>query len=277
MKSLFMKQRYIIALFLIVITVLFSVYACKPKAKKTVEEDYRILKKSISSPDGIVSIELPYVAPITYTNVVSLEELPLPVKKKKFFDMILPSILISKQKLRRKQATVRRLMGRGLLSEEEAGYLARLRKEYRASDNEELISKLEPHPTSIILAQAAIETGWGSSRFFLEANNVFGIWSFDQSEARLQAEESRDGRGIYIKKYDDLISSIDDYFKTLARGPYQTFRERRVVIDNPLKLIEYLDQYSELRGEYVSRLRAIITHNKLQKFDNCVLRQTGTG
>ncbi|MFO7761920.1 MAG: glucosaminidase domain-containing protein [Thermodesulfobacteriota bacterium] len=240
-------------------------------------EDLRILKKSISSPAEIVNIKTPCVEPVTYINAVSLKDLSLTAKKQKFFDMILPSILISKYKLKLKRDKVMSLIRKDYLSREERNYLAGLRKEYSASDSQELLKKLESHPTSIVMAQAAIETGWGSSRFFLQANNVFGIWSFDRSESRFQAEESRGEKRVYLKRYEDLISSIDDYFKTLARGPYQEFREKRQRIDNPLELIEFLRKYSELRGEYVDRLRSIITHNQMQRFDACSLKEARAG
>lgn len=272
-----MKQRYIIFLIIVLLTALFSVYACKQMPPKTVQEDLSILKKSLSSPAEIVSIDNPHVDPVTYTNVVSLEELSQSEKKLKFFDMILPSILISKHKLELKRKRVQELMEKKSLNQEEANYLAELRKEYRASDNRELLKKLKPHPTSIVLAQAAIETGWGSSRFFLKANNVFGVWSFDKDESRLPAGESREDKRVYVKKYDDLISSVDDYFKTLARGPYQEFREKRQEIENPLELVGFLHKYSELRGEYVKRLRSIITDNQLQRFDDCTLKQDTIG
>lgn len=272
-----MKQRCVTFIFLILITVFSAVFACKPEAKKTGEEDLSILAKDISSPGEIVSIETPNVEPITYTNTVSLADLSSRAKKQKFFDMILPSILISKHKLKLKRERVEKLMQRDDLNQTEKEYLAELRQEYRAPDNGGLLKKLQDHPISIVLAQAALESGWGSSRFFLEANNVFGVWSFDHTESRLQAGGSRGGQRIYLKKYDDLVSSIDDYFRTLARGPYQEFRKKRREIDNPLVLVEFLRQYSELRGEYVERLQSIILDNQLQRFDNYNLQQSSTG
>ena len=62
--------------------------------------------------------------------------------------------------------------------------------------------RLKTHPTSIVLAQAAIESGWGSSRFYKEANNVFGVWSYSENEPRIKAMEDREGKSVYVKKYD---------------------------------------------------------------------------
>lgn len=78
-----------------------------------------------------------------------------------------------------------------------------------------------------MLAQAAIESGWGSSRFFREANNVFGIWSYNADESRIKAAESRGDDVIYLRSYPDLSGAIQDYFVSLGRAkPYSAFRKQ---------------------------------------------------
>ncbi len=113
------------------------------------------------------------------------------------------------------------------------------------------------------------QSGWATSRFCLEANNVFGIWSFDADEDRIKASATRGGRNVYLRKYDSVFESIYDYLETIARAnAYEQFRKARVSRDDPFRLIWYLNNYSERRYEYVRSLRNMIEYNKLYKYDN---------
>ena len=131
---------------------------------------------------------------------------------------------------------------------------------------------MKTHPTSIVLAQAAIESGWGTSRFYKEANNIFGVWSYSENESRIKAMEDREGQSVYVRKYDALLESIVSYFKTIARGPYSEFRAAREKISEVSVLISYLEVYSELREEYVKRLDQLIQYNKFEKYDSYRLK-----
>ncbi|MEA3286556.1 MAG: glucosaminidase domain-containing protein [Candidatus Marinimicrobia bacterium] len=129
-------------------------------------------------------------------------------------------------------------------------------------------NRLLTHPTSIILAQASIESGWGTSRFFLQGRNLFGVWSFNKNEQRIQTKGTRDGKHMYVKKYSTISESIEDYFKILARGgAYVRFRARRASTNNPYEIIKTLDKYCELREKYVVKLKNQISYNKFEKYD----------
>jgi len=125
-----------------------------------------------------------------------------------------------------------------------------------------------------MLAQAALETGWGSSRFFIAANNVFGVWSFDSNESRIRALETRDGTPVYVKKYGDLSSSIIDYYKVIAKGPYDEYRQARKRTNDPYVLVEYLFRYSELGQEYINRLKTVMRKSNLVKYNSYQLDPT---
>jgi len=123
-----------------------------------------------------------------------------------------------------------------------------------------------------VLGQGALESAWGTSRFFVEANNVFGIWSFDPQEDRLAADSHRSGQAIWLKKYDSLEDSVRDYYQVLAKGhAHQHFRDLRLETDNPYHLIRALDQYSESREAYVESLFVMISYNQLTRFDSADL------
>jgi Bax protein len=246
----------------LLVIVIASFYACS---------DHDIIYKSIDTPDDIVDINSRVVQPIAYTSVVSLSDLDVKTRKQKFIDMMLPAILLSKEKLRIKRERATGLLKKEKLSTGDSTWLDKLKKTYRTEDPDKLLLRLNDHPTSIVLAQSAIETGWGTSRFFREANNAFGIWSYDTNEPRVKASESRDGKAVYLKKYKSLIEAVDVYFITIGRGPYTSFRKHRATSSDVKNLVTHLDTYSEISDEYVERLHSVIDTNKLQKYDDYVL------
>ena len=141
-------------------------------------------------------------------------------------------------------------------------------KAYRTKNIDELIWRMQPPPVSLVLAQAALESGWGSSRFFKEANNVFGIWSFSENDQRIVANESREGRAIFLKKYDNFLGSVEDYHILLAKSDnYSDFRDCIHRDNNVFEMIWYLRMYSERRDQYVIMLRNVIVSNSLIRYD----------
>ncbi len=144
----------------------------------------------------------------------------------------------------------------------------KLQQQYRATNNEELLLALKPHPQSIAIAQAALESSWATSRFFREANNVFGVWSFNADEPRIAAGKKRGDKTIWIKKYASIEDSVRDYYRTLARGrAFQEFRQLKMETNDPFELVKKLDRYSELGAKYGEELTAIIKFNKFDDYD----------
>ncbi len=144
----------------------------------------------------------------------------------------------------------------------------KLQQQYRATNNEELLLALKPHPQSIAIAQAALESSWATSRFFREANNVFGVWSFNADEPRIAAGKKRGNKTIWIKKYASIEDSVRDYYRTLARGrAFQEFRQLKMETNDPFELVKKLDRYSELGAKYGEELTAIIKFNKFDDYD----------
>jgi Bax protein len=226
------------------------------------------LNREINSPKDITIFTDKKIKPINYTKTVSLDKLQVSEKKQKFFHMILPAILISKQKLKVKRARVEEILQTINPSIEDLEFLDKLYKKYKTNDSKELLSRMKTHPVSIVLAQAAIESGWGESRFFKEGNNIFGMWSVNKNEPRIRAKETRNGKAVYLKKYNSLSDAIDDYFVTIGRGAYKSFRKQRDITKDPLKLVQYLINYCELREQYTKKLRKFIIANNLEDFDD---------
>ena len=242
---------------------------CNGFSQATVVDFIDIKGNSIDDIKSVTESVEAYV----YQSSVDLTGVEPSYKKQLFINLMLPSILIAKHQLEETRASVLTLVNSiDTLTRKNQEYLVNLRKTYKCSTNSELLTRLQTHPTSIVIAQAALESGWGTSRFYKKANNIFGVWSYSKNEPRIKASEDRDGIAVYVKKYKSLPESIASYFITLARGPYKSFRTERAKTQDVYQLIPYLKVYSELREEYVSRLESLIRFNKLEQYDNYTLK-----
>jgi Bax protein len=195
---------------------------------------------------------------------IRVPEISVQEKKAQFKSAIVPAVSEVHADLMQRYQDIAALV----LADHNNDRLIALKKEYKATNNEELLMALKPHPQSIAIAQAAMESSWATSRFFREAYNVFGIWSFNKDEARIAAGEKRGEKTIWIKKYGSVKASIRDYYRTLARGnAYREFRILKMETNNPHELVKKLDRYSEKGAEYGKELSAIIRFNNFTIYD----------
>ena len=131
-------------------------------------------------------------------------------------------------------------------------------------------------PVSLALAQAAKETGWGTSRFAQEGNALFGQWTW--SGEGLKPKQADENEGHKVMKFNVLQASVRAYQRNL--NTHKTYREFRLVraqlrdegqpLDSII-LAQFLDEYAETGQEYVKILRKIIDQNNLKDFDNAKL------
>lgn len=235
----------------------------------SVKPQYALVKAKQDIHSITDSVVIPYI----YTKVISLRNLEVKEKKQKFIEMLLPSILVAQhslsQKIKRIEHIENSLLEQPSMFKNDSLFLYQLFDTYNCSEIQELKERLKPHPASIVLGQAALESGWGSSRFLKEGNNVFGIWSYNSAENRIKALEGRDSTNIYLKSYTSIEESVNDYFETIARvDAYKKFRQKRFLSDNVLVLIPLLDSYSEIGEIYTNKLKEIVESNDLLKYDS---------
>ena len=235
--------------------------------KSSCTQFVKTVPRRISTPSDIKIFKEKKIEPIQYTNTISLNKLQTSEKKQKFFNMILPAILISKQRLKVKRNRVYTIINTLNPTAEDIKFLEKQYDTYKTTDNKELLSRMKTHPVSIVLAQAAIESAWGESRFFKEGNNIFGMWSYNKDEPRIRARKNRKGKVIYVRKYATLSDAIDHYFEVIGRGAYKNFRKHRDITKDPLQLVKYLVNYCELKEKYTRKLKRFIIANKLRRFD----------
>lgn len=242
----------------------FFLFSCSNK-----EQVVKITTIRVDSLSQIQLVTDSLVKPFVYTHVSGLESQPVPQAKQLFIAVILPSVLIAKYQLETERKKIHRIKEKKHWSKEDSSYYNHLKKQYKASDIENLLKRMTTVPNSIVLAQAAVESGWGQSRFFKEGNNVFGMWSYNQDEPRLRAALSRESGPIHVRMYKDISLSISDYFKTL--GTARAYRGLRTALQessDPFVLLPHLKYYSERRNEYTAQLKKLIDQNNLTQYDN---------
>lgn len=193
-----------------------------------------------------------------------LPDMTVQEKKERFRQLVVPAVEEVYADLMNQYQEVSELIASGADAEE----LEALRVEYKAANNQALLMALKPHPKSIAIAQAAMESSWATSRFTRDANNLFGVWSFDKDEPRVAAGEQRGDKTIWVKKYASFEASIRDYYRTLARGDaYKAFRQLKMKTNDPYSLVKKLDRYSEKGAEYGKELSSIIRFNRFDAYD----------
>jgi Bax protein len=141
-----------------------------------------------------------------------------------------------------------------------------------------LVRRIDAVPPSLTIAQAAIESGWGSSRFAAEGNALFGQWAEEGDGAIVPANRD-EGRTYAIKTFETLQDSVLAYMRNLnSHRAYRKFRAARAAMRRDGKpisgpaLAEYLSAYSQKGERYVRNLRAIMEHNNLALLDAAALQ-----
>jgi Bax protein len=202
-----------------------------------------------------------------YRASIVPDDMTVGQKKERFFALLVPPTQKVYQENLKRFEDVSGWIQRG----EKKRKIKELKEEFKAETNQQLLAALKPHPPSIALAQAALESAWGTSRFFVEANNIFGVWSFHKDEPRIAASRQRGDKTIWLREYNSLEDSVRHYYRVLARGhAHQHFRDLRLETDDPYQLVQMLDQYSELREVYVNELVTLMRFNNLTRYDPVV-------
>ena len=145
--------------------------------------------------------------------------------------------------------------------------------DYEGSNIGELLMRVDIVPLSLALAQAAIESGWGTSRYLREGNALYGQYTFDKSLG-LKPQDRDKGKDFYVRKFINLSDSTRSYLKNInTHNAYVKFRQERGTLRmngdtlTGLSLSRFLDNYSERRSAYVSDIKTIIETNNFMKFD----------
>ena len=211
-----------------------------------------------------------------FTSIADVRE-----KKKAFISYLLPLIKEANTRVIAERQLVERWYLEGDdLSDDDKEEIQQLLTKYRitSEDTDEqkelLLRRVNVIPPSLVLAQAANESGWGTSRFAQEGNNLFGQWCFREGCGLVP--EARGGSSRHeVRRFNSPLDSVESYIRNLNSHPqYRDLRDLRLksLEDNGNvtgeELIPGLIGYSELGEDYTDLIRNMIEYNKLNRFDN---------
>lgn len=204
-----------------------------------------------------------------YSVEVVPKKMSVAEKKKRFFALLVPAVKEVHSELEEQYLQAKK----DIQNHTNLEKIAALKKKYKVKTDEELLIALKPHPVSITLAQAAMESAWGTSRFFREANNIFGVWSTSSKQKRVAASQKRGNRTIWVRKFDNLDEAIRQYYYMLSTASrYSTFKKMNYEDKPVTEIIKGLKYYSERGDDYVNELASMIRYNKLTKYDTKVAK-----
>jgi len=139
-----------------------------------------------------------------------------------------------------------------------------------------LLIKVNKIPISMILAQAIIESGWGSSRFAKEGNALFGEWTW-QKGIGIKPQEKLDAN-YAVKNFNNISASLNSYILNLNRheayNEMRSYRNKKYRNGDPItgyEVANFLSGYAEIGYQYVTKVKDMIKFNKLERFENLVL------
>lgn len=212
-------------------------------------------------------------------------------KKKLFFRGIAPLILLSNENILKDRNRLKEIKSSFTrspltLSEEDIIWTINLAKLYKVKSDGDMISepmiaelwkRVDIIPPSLALSQAAIESGWGTSRFASSGNAVYGQWTWGKKA--MLPEQQREELGNYgIAAFGSLFESVCAYMLNLnTHNAYAKLREKRAEArrnGDKIKgyiLAEQLDKYSERGESYVTELKSLMDYNHLNPVDDAYL------
>ncbi len=207
-------------------------------------------------------------------------------KKQAFFEFLLPMVQEENQRLLTLRQQLKSMSQNTKYDQSEAEWLLELAREYRVMAGhatikedqlqwviEELLVRVDQVPASLALAQAANESAWGTSRFALEGNNLYGQWCF-RPGCGLVPNSRPDGQSYEVATFESPFDSVRGYIHNLNTNlAYKEFRQIRAeqrAENLPLsgqKFAEGLVKYSSRGQDYIEELQAMIRVNQLEQYD----------
>ncbi len=205
------------------------------------------------------------------------------VKKRKelFIQIVLPLVVEENTKIRLDRQKLFSILNKNINSEKDKKWLNEKFKQYgvKKGDLYSLKIRMDEIPVSLAIAQAAKETGWGTSRFAQDGNALFGQWTWNGEGIKPAAVDKNAKHKV--AKFAVLKASVRAYQRNLnTHSSYIEFRKERAIQRdnygrlNSLELVNYLDKYAETGVEYTKILKKIIQQNSLNEYDDVQILPT---
>ena len=261
---------------------LVDIYSLNEKESDAVRLDASTIKQLFEDTD----YKLKDIRKNKLVKPIALDSFPLEIKmientkkRKDFFiQIVLPLILQENNNIRLDRKRLFSIINKSNNTELEKKWLKKKYKQYGipSRDLSVLKIRMDEVPVSLALAQAAKETGWGTSRFAQEGNALFGQWTW--SGEGLKPKNAEEGKDHKVMKFHSLQLSVRAYLRNLnTHSTYKNLRRARTELRNQNKsldsliLSKYLDKYAETGNQYIEVLQKIIEQNNLKDFDEARL------
>ena len=261
---------------------LIDIYSLNEQETDTIRLDASTIKQLFEDTD----YKLDDVRKKKLVKPVALSLLPKEIKmientkkRKDFFiQIVLPLILEENNNIKLDRKRLFAIINKSHNTKLEKQWLNKKYKQYGipSKDLSVLKIRMDEVPVSLAIAQAAKETGWGTSRFAQQGNALFGQWTW--SGEGLKPKEADKNEGHKVMRFNVLQASVRAYQRNLnTHSSYQDFRLARAELRDRSKpldsliLSRYLDKYAETGNQYVEVLQKIIKQNNLKDFDDAKL------
>lgn len=222
--------------------------------------------------DSIILQNDTALIPVNYLGSIDFRSVDPDIRKNLFIQHLLPAIVITRERLMDDLHHIEfielKISNKKAISKFDSTFLTSLRAKYETNSLSELKIRIYPHPVSLALTQAVLESGWGTSSIFRNGSNIFGIMSFsvDESRSLMQFQQSSDER--YLRTYKSVIESVEHYYLLMAKvSSYKLFRQKRWEGEPSSKLLHYMGSYHE-SDQYAEMAQSIISSNDLERYDN---------
>ena len=214
---------------------------------------------------------------------------PTPLRKRLFIEGLLPVVLHVNERIADERARLQDMLAQQTAGEEwparDRAWLADIAARYGSEDVAELLRRVDIVPPSLAIAQAALESGWGSSRFAQEGNALFGqrVYGAASSRFGMQPQGLAENVDFRVRGFASLSDSVAAYADNLnSFAAYDGLRATRARLraegraPDGLSLAGSLLRYSEMGGHYVGQVRDLIRSNGLAALDKARLAETST-
>ena len=237
--------------------------------------ELKIRAVKLMAADSIVYQSDSALIPINYTGSIDFRLVNPERRKNLFIQHLLPAIIITRERLlddlHHVEFIEARIGRKKAVSVFDSVFIAGMKLKYETDSLGELKRRIYPHPVSLALTQAVLESGWGTSSIFRNGSNIFGIMSFssDDSRSLIQFQTGDDER--YLRTYSSVIESVEHYYLLISKlSSYKRFRQKRWEGEASTELLRYMGSYHE-SDQYTEMAQSIIASNNLEHFDNVAI------
>jgi Bax protein len=272
------RIRRIIRDLIYFVLIIFAIYLFAKTEKYNSRywpEVIKVRNVLLTNSDSIIYQSDTTLIPVNYIGSIDFRCVNPDNRKVLFIQHLLPAIVITRERLlddlHHLEFIEERIGKKIPVSVFDSTFLAVMKLKYETDELDELKIRVYPHPVSLALTQAVLESGWGTSPIFRKGKNIFGIMSFSKDDPRSHIQFSDGDDERYLRTYNSIEESVEHYYLLISKvSSYEKFREKRWEGESSAKLLRYMESYHE-SDQYTEMAQSIIASNNLVKYDNVAI------